>query len=83
MAQLLNIINQAYTRNMEGRKMKDIGYIPVPRDKRDPNRGLKMAMIWVKRDESMTAKTKKELIIDLNRCLDGSYLHERPSNGKQ
>ena len=42
-----------------------------------------MAMIWVKRDKTMTAEKKSELIGDLNRCLDGSYLRERPNNGKQ
>ena len=63
--------------------MRDIYYAPILKEKRDPNRGLKMAMIWVKRDKTMTAKTKKELIVDLNRCLDGSYLRERSSNGNK
>ena len=63
--------------------MRDIYYAPILKEKRDPNRGLKMAMIWVKRDKTMPAEKKSELIGDLNRCLDGSYLRERPNNGKQ
>ena len=49
--------------------MKDIGYIPIPRDKRDPNRGLKMAMIWVKRDKTMTADKKVQLIETLTMTM--------------
>lgn len=40
--------------------MKDIYYAPVPKDKRDPNKGLKMAMIWVKRDKTMPAEKKRD-----------------------
>ena len=64
--------NMALTETREGQKMIDRFYAPIPKDKRDPNKGLKMALYWVKRDRVMTPGKKKEVIMKLEKCLADS-----------